>query len=100
MYQFKNELIVYDLNNDKGHKLNFDDSIDIYDGEMFILDTRELGFEIACDLQSQSESYDWDEIEKDDVEREIENYLLDITDKLRERILEVCEENEWPIEKY
>lgn len=98
MYQFKNELKVKDINNDENHTLKFDSIETLYSDELWFIDARELGYEIACDLQSQAEIYEWDEIENIDIEHEIKNYLLDLTDKLRERIQEVCEENEWPIE--
>lgn len=96
MYYYKNEIELKDKNNDTIHELKFDYMEDIYDGELFLIDTRELGYIIINEIESM---YNEKPISIHTIELEIETYLLDITNKLRDRIREVSQENNICIDK-
>lgn len=96
MYYYKNELEIKDLNNNEKHEMKFDCIEELYNGEIFIIDTRELGFEIITNIEN---IYNEKPLSTHTIESEIENYLLDITNKIRDRIREVSYENNIEIEK-
>lgn len=97
--QKKNDLIIYDLNNEECHRTIFDTVKSLYDEELFIIDTRESGFDIASYLIDCLDEYGWKVIDKDDITFEINGFLDEIKLALGKRVIEVLEENNVPYEK-
>lgn len=95
---YKNSMKIIDYNNEEEHEINFHDQATLYDGEMFIIDVREMGFDIADSLASQMEAYEWDEVDRDDIVLEVHGWLQELTAKLESRVEEVLKENEIPYE--
>lgn len=94
-----NSLSVVDNNNRETHLCEFDDSYDLYGGELVILDLYEIGYRLAESLEQDKEAYGWDEVERKDMMNEIEGYFSDIVDFLVNRIEEVFDDDGVDYEK-